>query len=78
MATSLKNLAGLYDSQGKYAKAEPLYQGALAIYKKALGPEHPGVATCLKNYASLLRKMDRSQEAGQLEARAQAIRAKSA
>jgi tetratricopeptide (TPR) repeat protein len=41
VAQSLNNLAGLYDSQGKYAEAEPLYQRALAISEKALGPDHP-------------------------------------
>ena len=32
---------GLYESQGRYAEAEPLYKRALAIREKALGPEHP-------------------------------------
>ena len=31
VAASLNNLAALYDTQGKYAEAEPLYQRALAI-----------------------------------------------
>ena len=78
MATSLNNLAGLYDAQGKYGEAEPLYRRALAIREKALGPEHPDVATCLENYAILLKKMGRGAEAEPLEARAQAIRAKHA
>ena len=78
MAISLNNLAALYDAQGKYGEAEPLYQRALAIWEKALGPEHPNVATCLENYAALLKKMGRGAEAEPLEARAQAIRAKHA
>ena len=41
VATSLNNLAALYDDQGQYAQAEPLYQRALTIGEKALGPEHP-------------------------------------
>src|SRR5260370_324592 len=65
----------LYE-RGQYTEAEPLYERALAIREKALGPEHPDVATTLENYASLLRKMDRSQEAEPLESRARAIRAK--
>jgi tetratricopeptide (TPR) repeat protein len=40
VATSLNNLAWLYQVQGLYAKAEPLYQQVLTIAKKALGPEH--------------------------------------
>ena len=76
MAISLNNLAVLYSNQGKYNDAEPLYKRSLAIDEKALGPEHPKVATCLKNYAVLLRKMGRGAEAEPLEARAKAIRAR--
>ena len=38
---------------GEYAKAEPLYQEALRIRKKVLGPEHPDTATSLNNLALL-------------------------
>ena len=65
-------------AQGKYAEAEPLYKRALAIREKALGPEHPLVAASLKNYAALVRKNGRGNEAAKLEARAKAIRAKHA
>ena len=41
MAASLNNLAELYDAQGKYAEAEPLYKRALVIVEKALEPDHP-------------------------------------
>ena len=37
------------------AEAEPLYQRALAIVEKALGPHHPQVAVTLSNLAELLR-----------------------
>ena len=76
MATTLNNLAVLYQAQGKYADAEPLYKLALAIWEKALGPEHPHVATSLENYAALLRKTGRGNEAIRMKARAKAIRAK--
>ena len=52
-ATSLNNLAALYQSQGKYAEAEPLYQRALAIREQQLGPSHPDTATSLNNLAVL-------------------------
>ena len=55
---------------------EPLPQRSLAIREKTLGPEHPSVALSLKNYADLLRETGRSEEAQEMEARAQAIRAK--
>jgi tetratricopeptide (TPR) repeat protein len=74
VAQSLNNLALLYDAQGLYAKAELLYQQSLAIWKKALGPEHPDVATGLENYATLLTHMKRDKEAADLHAQAKAIR----
>ena len=52
-ATSLDNLALLYQVMGEYAKAEPLYKEALRIKQKVLGPEHPDTATSLNNLASL-------------------------
>jgi len=42
----------------------------LAIWKMALGPEHPHVATSLKNYGALLRVTGRNAEANEMEARA--------
>ncbi len=78
MATSLNNLALVYDDQGRYAEAEPLYQRALPIFEKALGPEHPDVAQSLENYAALLRETEREDKAEEMEARAMAIRVKHA
>ena len=75
---NLNKLAGLYNNQGQYAKAEPFYKRALAIWEKALGPEHPDVATTLENYALLLRNTGRPEEAEPLESRAESIRAKNA
>ncbi len=54
------------------------FMRAIAIDEKALGASHPGLATDLENYASLLRKTKREPEAEELEARAKAIRAKHA
>jgi TPR repeat protein/Leucine-rich repeat (LRR) protein len=39
---------------GKYDEALPLYENALRIREKALGPEHPDVAGSLNNLAVLL------------------------
>ena len=75
-AVSLNNLAALYQTQGNYAEAEPLYRRSLEIKEKALGPEHPDVATGLANYAALLRETGRPKKAAEMEARAKAIRAK--
>ena len=53
VATSLNNLAGLYQAQGAYEQALPLYERALAILEKMLGKEHPSVANSLNNLAGL-------------------------
>jgi tetratricopeptide (TPR) repeat protein len=74
--TTLDNLAQLYPDQGLYQEAEPLYQRALAIREKTLPENHPWIALALEHYAGLLRQMNRPGEAAQLEARANAIRAK--
>ena len=53
--SSLNNLAELYDAQGRYADAEPLYKRSLAIREKALGPDHPDVATIAEQSGVALR-----------------------
>ena len=40
---------------GAYARARPLYERALAIREKLLGPDHPQTAETLNNLALLLR-----------------------
>ena len=76
LATSLNNLAALYQAQSKYAKAEPLYLRALAIKEKALGAEHPDLVRSLNNLAALYRAQDKYKEAEPLYQRALAIREK--
>ena len=64
VATSLNNLAGLYDNQGRYSEAEPLYIDALALRKRLLGDDHPAVASSLNNLAGLYKNQGRYSEAG--------------
>jgi len=73
LATVLNNLASLFDAQGKYAEAEPLYQRALAIDEKALGPEHPDTAIDLNNLGGLYHDQGKYAEAEPLYQRALAI-----
>jgi CHAT domain-containing protein/Tfp pilus assembly protein PilF len=58
-------------------KAEPLYQRALAIREKSLGPEHRDVAQSLNNLALLYIKMGDYAKAEPLQQRALAIQEKS-
>ncbi len=62
-----------YRAQGKHAEAEPFYKRALAIREKALGPDHPGVATDLNNLAGLFEAQGKYAEAEPLYKRALAI-----
>ncbi|CAN0422393.1 unnamed protein product, partial [Ectocarpus sp. 13 AM-2016] len=62
--------------KGKYDEAEPLYIRAIAIREKALGPDHPDVASCLKNLADPLQSQGKYDEAEPLYIRAIAIREK--
>ncbi|TRT70015.1 MAG: tetratricopeptide repeat protein, partial [Microcystis sp. M_OC_Ca_00000000_S217Cul] len=61
--TSLNNLAALYDSQGRYTEAEPLYLEALDLRKRLLGDNHPSVALSLNNLAALYCYQGRYTEA---------------
>jgi tetratricopeptide (TPR) repeat protein len=63
----------VYQTQGRYAEAEPLYERSLAIREKALGPEHPDVGGSLNNLATLRTRQGRSFEAQHLHQRTLAI-----
>ncbi|NES84881.1 MAG: tetratricopeptide repeat protein, partial [Moorea sp. SIO2B7] len=76
VATSLNNLALLYERQGKYGEAEPLYRQALALSKKLLGEDHPDVATSLNNLAALYKSQGRYAQAEPLYRQALALRKK--
>ncbi|MGH8500651.1 MAG: tetratricopeptide repeat protein, partial [Methylococcales bacterium] len=52
-ARILNNTGIMLYHAGQYGQAEPLYQRSLAISEKALGPDHPDVATSLNNLALL-------------------------
>ena len=73
---SLNNLAGLYDTQGHYAKAEPLYKRSLSIKEKAFGPNHPDVALSLNNLAALYDTQGHYAKAEPLYKRSLSIREK--
>jgi tetratricopeptide (TPR) repeat protein len=72
LATSLGDLAALYSAQGDYQKAEPLYQGALAIGEKALGPNDPAMVACTQSYVAM-RARSKEPAAVKVEGRASAV-----
>jgi len=75
-AQSLTDLAFFFRTQRRYDLAESLFEWALSVREKTLGPDHLDVATSLENYADLLRQTHRKAEATVMEARAKAIRVK--
>ena len=75
-ANLLHNAASYLDDRAQYPQAEPLFQRALAIYERVLGPEHPDTIQTLENYTDLLRKEKRDKEAKTHEAQIEARKAK--
>jgi Tetratricopeptide repeat len=69
----LSNIGFAQQDQGKYAEAEQNYRRALAIDEKALGPDHPTVATRLNNIGGAQQAQGKYVEAEQNFRRALAI-----
>ena len=69
-------IGGIYEKQGKYADAQRFHERALAIREKALGPEHPDVATSLGNLALAHNKQGQYTDAAAFDLRALTIREK--
>jgi Tetratricopeptide repeat/CHAT domain len=76
VAVGLGSLAGVDESQGKYAEAAELYQRMRAIDEKAFGPNTTRVATDLGSLAHVYRSQGQYAEAMELYRRALDIREK--
>ncbi len=66
IATSLNNLAYLYESQGRYTEALPLFEQALEMRQRLFAGDHPDVASSLNNLAGLYKSQGRYAEAQRL------------
>lgn len=73
-ATAITWLASLYQSQKRYAYAEPLFKQALVIRETALEPGHALIVTSLYNLAGVYQRQGKLAEAEPLIARANAVR----
>jgi tetratricopeptide (TPR) repeat protein len=73
IAQALNLLAWLYYAQRKYIEAVPLIQRALHIREQHLGSEHPDTGVTLKNYATLLKTMQREHELAEVNAKIQKL-----
>jgi len=63
LGKALNFLASVYFDQGRYAEAEPLLQRSIVILEKTLGPDHPDVATTLKELFRIRRTQSQFVEA---------------
>src|SRR4026208_1622835 len=71
------NLAATDRTEGRAAEALELYERALAIREKALGPGPPGVGEGLNNLGLVQKDLGRFEESERLHRRALAIFQKS-
>ena len=65
------NRAQLYFALGKRTEADALYQRALAIEEKELGPKHSNTVKTLTAYTAMLRLMNKPAQAEKIETRFQ-------
>jgi tetratricopeptide (TPR) repeat protein len=77
-AQTLLLLASVYVAEGQAPAAEPLLRRAIEVTERAFGPEHPDLAPMLGQYATVLRRTGRKQEAREASRRAKTIREASA
>lgn len=73
----LSNLAKTYSEQKRDSEAEPLFRRAIGVLESTHGENHPNVARVLDNYVVLLRRLNRVEDARQLEARSAEIKRRS-
>lgn len=72
----LNNLGLIYEQRGRDAAAEQHLERALKLSEGIVGKDHPDLLPILHNYANVLRKLGRPDEARELERRSEIIRAK--
>ncbi|GAB4484427.1 MAG: CHAT domain-containing protein [Raineya sp.] len=61
--TAVGTLANLYNNEGDFAKAEPLYKESIKITRQNLGKKHPTYARNISNLAVLYRQKGKFDKA---------------
>lgn len=72
-AKILNGMGYLNYQSGKYDTARSYYEWAIASTTRAAGGNSPLLAACMKDYAQVLRKLDKPSDADQVEAKANRI-----
>jgi tetratricopeptide (TPR) repeat protein len=70
---SMCNTSIYLEQKGDVATAVDTVPRALQIVEASLGPDHPRTAVVLSNYAEILNRLERFEEAAQMSARSLAI-----
>ncbi|KAG8466033.1 hypothetical protein KFE25_005603 [Diacronema lutheri] len=73
-ATSVNNVATLYQALGRHEEAEPLLQQASRIQERRLGHEHPHTLASLANLATVYEAMGQREKAEALNVLVRAMR----
>ena len=71
---SINNLGMLFQYQGKYAEAEPLYREDLEVSRRTLGDEHPSTLISINNLGVLFQDQGKYSEAEALYREAVEVR----
>jgi tetratricopeptide (TPR) repeat protein len=66
---NLENLTGLECEQGNYAAARPLCRRAITLREKLWGTNHAELPKWLEQYREVLRKLNETAEADEVDAR---------
>jgi tetratricopeptide (TPR) repeat protein len=66
----MDNLAAVLRRHGKYEAAGEIYQQALELSKKVLGPEHQNTLMSMNNLAAVLRRQGKYEAAEEIDRRA--------
>lgn len=72
----LNNLGKVYAAAGKLPEAQAAFAEALRIRQATLDPADLSIATTLRSYAQVLKKLNQSDQAAKLEAQATNIESK--
>jgi len=72
-AICLAHLAAVYRGQKRPAEAEALLKQSIETLQKTVADDAPILAPVLKEYAQLLRTLNRASEGAPLEARARKL-----
>ena len=69
----IRKLAYVHELSGNFEEASTLYKRLLTSYEQQFGQQHPAIASAALDYATMMRRAGRQEEAEELEARARQI-----